>query len=65
KNYRKTQEERVGIMTSRMRKTGDARNSFLKDWEVASLCFGCTETACHPPSKLQEVASRRSIQLNQ
>ncbi|EDY96181.1 hypothetical protein [Phocaeicola dorei] len=52
-------------MTSRMRKTGDARNSFLKDWEVASLCFGCTETACHPPSKLQEVASRRSIQLNQ
>lgn len=32
-------------------KTGDARNSFLKDWEVASLCFGCTETlATHHPN---------------
>ncbi len=52
-------------MTSQKRKTGAARNSSDGIGEVASLCFGCTETACHPPSKLQEVASRRSIQLNQ
>ena len=26
---------------------------------------GLNRLACHPPSKLQEVASRRSIQLNQ
>ena len=51
-------------MTFQTAKTGAARNSFFKDWEVASLCFGCTETACYPPSKLQEMASRRSIQYN-
>ena len=34
-------------MTSRMRKTGAARNSSDGIWEVASLCFGCPETACH------------------
>jgi hypothetical protein len=50
-NHRKTQEERAGIMTFRTRKTGDAQNSFFKDWEVASLCFGCTETACYPLPK--------------
>ncbi|MFS2798050.1 hypothetical protein [Phocaeicola dorei] len=52
-------------MTFRTGKTGAARNSFPEDWEGASLCFGCTETACSPPSKLQEAASRWSIQYNQ
>nr|WP_320994981.1 hypothetical protein [Bacteroides intestinalis] len=35
-------------MTFRTGKTGAARNSFPEDWEGASLCFGCTETACYP-----------------
>ncbi|MBU9139914.1 hypothetical protein KTG10_14385 [Phocaeicola vulgatus] len=52
-------------MTSRTEKTGVAQNSFPEDWEVASLCFGCPETACYPLPQLWRVASRWSIQYNQ
>ena len=44
-------------MTFQTAKTGAARNSFFKDWKVASLCFGCTETACYSLSKSRKVAS--------
>ncbi len=51
-------------MTSRVRKTGDARNSFSGDSGVASLCFGCPETSCHPLPESQGAASRWSIQYS-
>ena len=35
-------------MRFRKGKTGAARNLFDGIGEVASLCFGCPETACHP-----------------
>ncbi|BCI63154.1 hypothetical protein [Coprobacter secundus] len=35
-------------MRFRKEKTGAARNSSDGIGEVASLCFGCPETACHP-----------------
>lgn len=48
-------------MTSRMGKTGDARNSSSGNRGVASLCFGTPETTCHPLPESQEAASRWSI----
>ena len=39
------------------------RQDYGKDY-VASLCFGCTETACYPPPISKEVAFRWSIQYN-
>lgn len=35
-------------MRFRKGKTGAARNSSDEIGEVASLCFGCPETACYP-----------------
>ncbi len=35
-------------MTFQKGKTGAARNSSDGIGEVASLCFGCPETACYP-----------------
>lgn len=35
-------------------KMGAARNSSDGIGKVASLCFGCTETACNHSLKLQE-----------
>ena len=52
-------------MTSQKRKTGAARNSSDGIGEVASLCFGCTETAYYSLSKSRKVASRWSIQYKQ
>ncbi len=42
-------------------KMGAARNSSDGIGEVASLCFGTPETACHPSPEYQGVASRWSI----
>ena len=52
-------------MTFRTGKTGAARNLSSKDLEVASLCFGCTETACNPLPEIAGAASRWSIQYKQ
>ena len=59
--YSKTQEKRVGIITSKMRKSGDARNSSSGDCGVASLCFGYPETSWLPLQESQGAASRWSI----
>ena len=52
-------------MTSQKRKTGAVRNSSDGIGEVASLCFGCTETACYPLPESSGAASRWSIQYKQ
>ena len=52
-------------MSKRAEKTEDARNSSYGIGEVASLCFGCTETACSPLPEIAEAASRWSIQYKQ
>ncbi len=52
-------------MRFRKEKTGAARNSSDGIGEVASLCFGCTETAYYSLSKSRKVASRWSIQYKQ
>ena len=52
-------------MRLRKGKTEAARNLSDRIGEVASLCFGCTETACNPLPEITEAASRWSIQYNQ
>ncbi|MCR1857238.1 MULTISPECIES: hypothetical protein [Bacteroidaceae] len=52
-------------MSQRMEKTEDARNSSDGIGEVASLCFGCTETTCNPLPEIVGAASRWSIQYKQ
>lgn len=52
-------------MTSQKRKTGAARNSSDGIGEIASLCFGCTETTCNQLPEIAGAASRWSIQYKQ
>ncbi len=41
------------------------QNGEVLNLEVASLCFGCTETACYPLPDSWEGASRWSTQCTQ